>query len=301
MSKEQTVRPQEQPQRRSVTVIGLGPMGRAMAAAYLDRGYEVTLWNRTASRADELVARGAVFAPDVAAAVAANELVVLSLTDFAAVYAVLEPAVPALSGRVLVNLSSDTPDRAREGAEWAAGHGAVQLTGGVTVSPAGVGQADSVILYSGPREVFDRHRAALTVLAGVADHRGEDPGLAALLYQINMGIFWNSMLSYWQAIALAEANGLSATDILPFATATSDSLAGFFAFYAGRIDAGQHAGDVDRLAMGAASVDHVLHTMADAGVDTALPAAVAALFRRGMDAGYGADSFSRLLEVIRKN
>ncbi|WP_428981554.1 NAD(P)-binding domain-containing protein [Nonomuraea composti] len=34
-------------------------MGRAMAGAYLGRGYEVTGWNRTAARADELVARGA--------------------------------------------------------------------------------------------------------------------------------------------------------------------------------------------------------------------------------------------------
>ncbi|MEV4184161.1 NAD(P)-binding domain-containing protein, partial [Streptosporangium canum] len=44
---------------KSVTVIGLGPMGQAMADAYLDGGYEVTVWNRTAGRADRLVARGA--------------------------------------------------------------------------------------------------------------------------------------------------------------------------------------------------------------------------------------------------
>lgn len=125
--------------KQSVTVIGLGPMGRAMAAAFLDRGYAVTLWNRTASRADELVARGAVLAPGVAEALAANEVVVLSLTDYAAMYAVLEPAEAALPGRVLVNLSSDTPERARTAARWAAERGAVHLTGGVTVRPPGSG------------------------------------------------------------------------------------------------------------------------------------------------------------------
>ncbi|CAL9657731.1 hypothetical protein SUDANB176_06864 [Streptomyces sp. enrichment culture] len=51
--------------KQSVTVIGLGPTGQAMAGAFLDRGYDVTVWNRTASRADALVARGAVLAPDV--------------------------------------------------------------------------------------------------------------------------------------------------------------------------------------------------------------------------------------------
>lgn len=43
----------------TVTVIGLGPMGRAMAAAYLDAGYEVTVWNRSPGKDTELVARGA--------------------------------------------------------------------------------------------------------------------------------------------------------------------------------------------------------------------------------------------------
>ncbi|MGX1508276.1 UNVERIFIED_CONTAM: 3-hydroxyisobutyrate dehydrogenase-like beta-hydroxyacid dehydrogenase [Streptomyces graminofaciens] len=285
---------------QSVTVIGLGPMGQAMAGAFLDRGYEVTVWNRTASRADALVTRGAVLAPSVEEALASNELVILSLTDYDAMYATLEPAAAALTGRTLVNLSSDTPERARTAARWAAERGAVQLTGGVTVPPSGIGQAESSTFYSGPRQVFDRHRPALEVITGRTDHRGEDPGLAALMYQIGMVMFWTSMLSYWQAITLADANGLAAADILPHAVETANSLPGFFSFYAERIDAGRHSGDVDRLAMGMASVEHVLHTNADAGVDTTLPAAVVELFRRGMNAGHAADSFSTLVELMKK-
>ncbi|GAB2871568.1 NAD(P)-dependent oxidoreductase [Streptomyces mayteni] len=285
---------------RSVTVVGLGPMGQAMAGAFLDRGYAVTVWNRTASRADDLVARGAVLAPDVAEAVAANEVVILSLTDYAAMYAVLEPAEASLAGRVLVNLSSDTPEKARAAARWADERGAAHLTGGVTVPPAGVGQPESSTFYSGPRGAFDAHRPLLEVVTGRTPYCGEDPGLAALFYQIGMVMFWTSMLSYWQAIALARANGLTAADILPHATDTANSLPGFFAFYAGRVDAGDHRGDVDRLAMGVASVEHILRTNVDAGVDTALPAAVVDLFRRGMDAGHAADSFSSLVELLRK-
>ncbi|MER7833375.1 NAD(P)-binding domain-containing protein [Streptomyces sp. NPDC095602] len=286
--------------KQSVTVIGLGPMGQAMAGAFLDHGYDVTLWNRTASRADALVARGAVLAPTVEEALAANELVVLSLTDYDAMYALLEPASTALAGRVLVNLSSDTPEKARAAARWAAERGAVQLTGGVTVPPSGIGQAESKTFYSGPREVFERHQPALRVITGRTDHQGEDPGLAALMYQIGMVMFWSSMLSYWQAIALADANGLKAADILPHAVETANSLPGFFSFYAERVDAGRHTGDVDRLAMGTASVEHVLHTNADAGVDTTLPAALVELFRRGLDAGHAADSCSALVELMKK-
>lgn len=286
--------------QHSVTVMGLGPMGRAMAAALLGRGYAVTVWNRTASRADDLVARGAVLASSPADAVAANEAVILSLTDYAAVRAVLEPAAPALGGRVLLNLTSATPEEARAGARWAAGHDAVQLTGGVNSSPTGIGQPESYAFYSGPREAFDLHRPVLEALTGRVDHQGEDPGLAALHYQIGMVMFWTSLSGFWQAIALARANGLTAADILPSAAETADSLSETFAFYAERIDAGVHLGDVDRLAMGLASAEHVVVTHAEAGVDTALPSAVADLFRRGVEAGHGTDSSSVLVELMAK-
>lgn len=285
---------------QSVTVIGLGPMGQAMAAAYLDRGYDVTLWNRTRSRADALVERGAVFADSTEKALLANELVILSLTDFDAMYAILEPAKTAIAGRTLVNLSSDTPEKARAGARWVTELGGTHLTGGVLVPPPLIGTADASTFYSGPREAYDKHRAALEVITGKTDYRGEDQGLAALMYQLNMVIFWPSMIAYWQAVAMAKAHGLTAADIAPYATENFAGMGHFIDFYAPRIDAGNHAGDVDRTSMGLASMEHVVHTAADAGVDTAFPAAVHDVFRRAVEAGHGADSFSRAVELMAK-
>ncbi|MFE0424066.1 NAD(P)-dependent oxidoreductase [Streptomyces sp. NPDC058953] len=283
-----------------VTVIGLGPMGAAMVGALLDKGHEVTVWNRTVARAEPLVARGAVLAGSVEEAVGANELVILSLTDYDAMDALLKPVAGALAGRVVVNLSSDTPERTRQGARWVTEQGAEYLVGGVQTPPSGVGSPGTTsTFYSGPREVFERYEDTLGVLTGT-DYRGEDPGLAALMYQIGISMFWTSMLSYLQALALADAHGLKAADVLDHARGTFGSLDMFTGFYAERIDAGNHEGDVDRLAMGTASAEHVLHTMADAGVDTTLPQAVVDLFRRGMAQGYAADSFSTLLEVVKK-
>ncbi|MFE7133033.1 NAD(P)-dependent oxidoreductase [Streptomyces sp. NPDC057638] len=286
------------PAGRSVTVIGLGPMGQAMAGAFLDRGYEVTLWNRTPSRADGLVARGATLATSVEEALRANELVVLSLIDYATMHTVLGQAEDALSGRVVVNLSSDTPRKTEEGARWVTERGAAFLAGGVTSPPSGIGDPASYTFYSGPSEPLERHRATLETLTQV-EYLGEDPSRAALMYQIGMTMFWTSLLSYWQAIALANAHGLKAADILSHAVTTMSANREFFGFYADRIDAGNHAGDVDRLAMGTASAEHVLHTMEDSGVDTTLPKAVLELFERGMASGRAAESVSSLVEEIR--
>ncbi|WP_439674302.1 NAD(P)-dependent oxidoreductase [Embleya sp. MST-111070] len=286
--------------KQAVTVIGLGPMGQAMTRAFLAAGHPVTVWNRTASKADELVAEGAVRADTIEAALAANELVVLSLTDYAAMYALLEPVAAALAGRVLVNLSSDTPEQAREAAEWVGRHGGRQLTGGVQSPPSGIGSPEMSTFYSGPADVFEAHRDTLAVLTGT-DYRGADPGLAALLYQLQMDIFWTSMLSATHALSVARANGISAEEFLPYASSTAASVPGFLAFYAPRLDADDHSGDVDNLAMGVASVEHVLHTTRDSGVDTALPAAVLEIFRRGIAAGHGKDSFTSLSEVFRSS
>ncbi|MFH8366299.1 NAD(P)-dependent oxidoreductase [Streptomyces sp. NPDC018031] len=284
---------------QAVTVIGLGPMGQAMVNAFLGEGYRVTVWNRTASKADDLVAKGAIRAATVREALGAGELVVLSLTDYAAMYALLEPVQESLAGRVIVNLSSDTPDRAREAAAWFAERGARHLTGGVQVPPSGIGDAASATFYSGPREVFDAHRRTLEVLTG-ADYRGADPGLAALYYQLGMDMFWTSMLSWLHALAVADANGIKAAELLPHAVATMTSMPQFLEFYTSRIDAGEHPGDVDRLAMGVASVEHVEHTARASGVDAALPAAVLDIFRRGVAAGHADSSFTSLFEVFRK-
>ncbi|MFG2557039.1 NAD(P)-dependent oxidoreductase [Streptomyces sp. NPDC048581] len=286
-------------QKQPVTVIGLGPMGHAMAVAFLDNGHPVTVWNRTASRADDLVAKGAASASTPAAALSAGELVVLSLTDYDAMYAILEPATHALSGKVVVNLSSDTPEKAREAAKWAARHGAEYLTGGVQASPAGIGEPDSFTFYSGPRHVFEAVKETLEVLTR-ADYRGEDPGLAALYYQLQLDVFWTTALAYLHALAVADAHGISAQDMLPSLSGTVASMPDFFGFYTPRIDAGEHPGDVDRLAMGVASVDHVVRTAEDAGVDATLPAAVLEIFRRGMTTGHAADSFTSLIETFKK-
>ena len=72
-----------------VSIIGLGAMGSALAAAFLKGDHPTTVWNRSAGKADALVARGAVRASTVADAVAASKLVVVCLLNYDTVYEAL--------------------------------------------------------------------------------------------------------------------------------------------------------------------------------------------------------------------
>jgi 3-hydroxyisobutyrate dehydrogenase-like beta-hydroxyacid dehydrogenase len=109
------------------TVLGLGEMGQALAAALLAAGVPTTVWNRTAAKAGTLARRGATVATAVDEAVAASPLVVACLLDHGSVHEVLDPVAGTLTGRSLLNLTTTTPNQARELAGWAAAAGMASL------------------------------------------------------------------------------------------------------------------------------------------------------------------------------
>ncbi|HEY8479470.1 MAG TPA: NAD(P)-binding domain-containing protein [Spirillospora sp.] len=164
---------------KHVSLLGLGAMGSAIARAWLAAGYETTVWNRTARRAEPLAAEGVTVAATAAEAVAASDLVVACLLDDASVGDVL--AGTDLTGKDLVNLTTGTPGQARDRAAWAAGRGARYLDGGIMAVPPMIGKPGSgaFVLYSGSSELFTARRDALAVLAD-ARYVGEDAGSAAL-------------------------------------------------------------------------------------------------------------------------
>ncbi|MEE1800592.1 NAD(P)-binding domain-containing protein [Streptomyces sp. JV176] len=290
-------------QNSAVTVIGLGPMGRAMARTLLAAGHPVTVWNRTASRGDGLVADGATRAAAPGEAVEASDLVILSLTDYRAMYDILGCATASLAGRTLVNLSSDTPDRTREAAAWAAGYGAAFLTGGVMVPAPMVGTQASSVYYSGPAEVMERHRAALTPLGG-ARYLGEDPGLAQMMYQAQLTVFLSTLSALMHATAMLGTAGMKAEETLRELLPFVDSIGAIYR--AGEetpgaaLDAGEHPGSLSTVTMMGATSDHIVETSTSLGLDLALPLAVRAHYRRAIEDGHGGDNWTRIIDGIRE-
>ncbi|MFE9724306.1 NAD(P)-dependent oxidoreductase [Streptomyces sp. NPDC005794] len=285
-----------------VTVIGLGPMGQAMTRTLRTAGHPVTVWNRTAGRADGVVADGATLAATPGEAVEASDLVILSLTDYRAMYDVLDGATASLAGRTLVNLSSDTPDRTREAAAWAAGHDAVFLTGGVMVPAPLVGTEAAYVYYSGPEEVMENHRSVLALL-GTPKYLGQDPGLAQLMYQAQLTLFLTTLSALMHATAMLGTAGMKAGESLPELLSAADSIS--TVFKAGEenpgtaLDAGEHPGDLSTVTMMGATADHIVETSSSLGLDLALPLAVQAHYRRAIEDGHGSDNWTRIIDGIR--
>ncbi|MGW7328915.1 NAD(P)-binding domain-containing protein, partial [Streptomyces sp. NPDC054840] len=76
--------------QHSLTLLGLGDMGTAIARTWLAAGHPLTVWNRTPAKAGALAAEGAAVAASAADAVAASALVVVCLLDDVSVGSTLE-------------------------------------------------------------------------------------------------------------------------------------------------------------------------------------------------------------------
>jgi 3-hydroxyisobutyrate dehydrogenase-like beta-hydroxyacid dehydrogenase len=286
-----------------VTVIGLGPMGRAMTRTLMRAGHPVTVWNRTPGRAGDLVAAGARPAASPAVAVRASDLVIVSLTDYQAMWDVLGGAATALAGRTVVNLSSDTPDRTRAAGEWAAAHGASFLAGGVMVPAPMLGTERSYVYYSGDERGFASHRGTLGHL-GEARYLGDDPGRAQLMYQAHLHVFLTALAGFAHATALVGTAGIAAEEFLPEVMRLFTAIPAMIApdgvaALGARIDAGEHPGTGGSTVMLGATADHIHATAGSVGIATDLPDAVRMLYRRAIDDGYGADGWTRTIDGIR--
>ncbi|MGW1511000.1 NAD(P)-dependent oxidoreductase [Streptomyces sp. NPDC002394] len=286
----------------SVTVLGLGPMGRALAGAFLDAGVRTTVWNRTPGREGDLVERGAAPAASAGEAVAASPLTVICLVDYDATDSVLrDPAVTdALKGRTVVNLSADVPDRARDTGRWAAGHGIGYLDGAIMTPTPTIGTPAGVFLHSGPEPLYAEHRAVLDALGGSHTHLGGDIGRAAAYDVALLDIFWTSMTGYVHALALARAEGISARELAPFAQGIGAILPPLFREWAEDVDGGSYSGEGNPLTSALSTMTHVVHAAEAHGVDASVMRAAETLARRAVDRGHGADGFTRVTRVMER-
>ena len=141
-----------------ISMIGLGAMGTALAKALLKAGHGVTVWNRTPRKMAPLEALGAKGAANVSEAVQASPLVMVCIDNYAATDALFraDDVVPHLSGRTVIQLSTGTPEEARDSETWLRASGADYLDGAIESYPEGIGAADGRLLFCGSEAAFRR-------------------------------------------------------------------------------------------------------------------------------------------------
>jgi 3-hydroxyisobutyrate dehydrogenase len=196
---------------RSVGFIGLGIMGRAMARRLLDAGHRLTVYNRDASKAAELVAAGARQAPTPRAAAEGNDVVITMVTDSAASGNVIlgpEGAVHTMkTGGVIVDMSTINPGSARRIGVALRGRGVGFLDAPVTGMEVRAREGTLSILVGGEKADLEKVRDVLSVLGNRITYMGKQ-GAGQTAKACNQILCAVNMVGIVEALHLAKMGGL---------------------------------------------------------------------------------------------
>ncbi|MES2055143.1 MAG: NAD(P)-binding domain-containing protein [Pseudomonadota bacterium] len=284
-----------------VTIIGLGQMGLKLAELMLEAGKSVTLWNRSADKAAELVARGAQFAPSQAAAIAAGPMTLICVYDYAAADEILnaEGVGAALDGRLVINLGTGSPEDARDAEAYVTRRGGRYLDGAIQAAPSQMGQDDTPILISGSAAVFAEALPVLNILAGNPTHLGERIDAAAFMDLATLSYVYGAFGGFLHGARIAESVDISVATFGRIVAQISPTFGAFFKHEAAVIDSGDFAITESPLRISIPAVERILRTSEGLGINTELPALLHQWLGRAGQAGLADEELAAMIKILR--
>lgn len=284
-----------------VTVIGLGAMGATIAGLFIRRGRRVTLWNRSAAKAEALIGQGASLADTAEAAVRASPVVVMCVYDYKAADAILgAPGVAeAMAGRILVQLTTGSPDDARKSMEWCRQYGVQYVEGAIQAAPSQMGKPDTPLLLSGEQGSYESVQALLKDLAGNLVYLGERIEAASTMDLATLSYVYGAMAGFLHGARIAEVEGLDVAQYGRIVNEISPSFGAFFRHEGSVIQSGDFTITESPLRISVEATQRILQSSKEAGINIEIPALIADLLTRADAAGLGNQELAALIKVLR--
>lgn len=174
---------------QSITILGCGLMGTAFAQAYLQKGYDVTVWNRNHEKCLPLVSQGAKMADSITQALIASPVVLTLVLDYQSLRTLLEKHEDKLDGLDVINLITGSPQDAALMDDYISGLGGHYLDGAISAYPDDIGREATIVNYAGSKDVWARHESTLLIAAGRSRWVGSPVGAANVLDTAMVGAF----------------------------------------------------------------------------------------------------------------
>ncbi|HTK06531.1 MAG TPA: NAD(P)-dependent oxidoreductase [Ktedonobacteraceae bacterium] len=204
--------------------IGLGHLGLPMATNLLNAGYSLLVYNRTASKAESLVAQGAQLMTRLADVVTTGGIVATIVWDDAALESVvMSDGFLAQLGPGGVHLSMTTvlPETSKKLAAIHAQHGSVYIEAPIFGRPEAAVARQLWIPFAGPQRAKERVRPLLKAMGGqgIFDF-GEEVGAATLVKLVGNFLIISAARSLGEALTMAEKNGVDPKAVVEMLTQT---------------------------------------------------------------------------------
>jgi len=195
----------------SIAFIGTGVMGRSMAGHLLDAGHRLVVFNRTTSKAEALLARGAEWTNSAGEAASRADIVITIVgypADVEDVYLASGGVVErARDGALLIDMTTSTPSLAVRIAEAARARGLNALDAPVSGGDVGAREARLTIMVGGDAGAYQRALPLFEIMGKTVTHMG-GPGTGQHTKMANQIAIAGTMLSVVESLAYARATGL---------------------------------------------------------------------------------------------
>ncbi|MBA3534459.1 MAG: NAD(P)-dependent oxidoreductase [Ardenticatenales bacterium] len=194
-----------------VGFIGLGIMGMGMARRLIDAGYPVTLWNRTASRAETLIEQGAIWAESPRAVAARSDIIITIVSDTRDVEEVILGESGVLhgvrAGSLVIDMSTISPVATQAIAAHLARQGAAMLDAPVSGGSEGAAMGTLSIMVGGSDEDVARARPVLETMGKRITHVGGN-GAGQVVKLMNQIVVVGNCLAMCEALLFAQKSGV---------------------------------------------------------------------------------------------
>ncbi|MGC2418197.1 MAG: NAD(P)-dependent oxidoreductase [Candidatus Acidiferrales bacterium] len=200
----------------NVGFIGLGLMGKPMAQNLVRAGFPLTVWNRTKSKADDLVRAGAKLAANPREVAAQSDVLITIVSDPPALEEVLfgSGALEALrNGTILIDSSTVSPDTARRVASACSKRGVDFLDAPVTGGTWGAEKGELVFMVGGEAAVLERAKPVLEAMGKRFFLLG--PNGAGQTVKLGMNLLLALEIDAWaESLALVTKAGVPAERLI---------------------------------------------------------------------------------------
>ncbi len=288
---------------RKVAVIGTGRMGSTLAVALLNKGFVTTAWNRTAAKAEPLSRLGVRVTKSMLEALDQANAVVVNVNSYDSSFELLGhlEIEAALRGKVLVQLSSGTPDEARKMQSWAQRLGIEYLDGAIMSYPAGIGKPEATVLYSGPEELFQRAKPILLAFGGNAMFVGNEIGHASALDVALLIWATSTMTGFLQGYIVCEAENLPVEKYMQLVKGLMPVMESSVADLFARVRAKEYDNTQAALETWAVGPREMIAWCKAHGTDHSFADPQLLLMEKAVKAGKGQADFAYLYEVLKKS
>ena len=278
--------------------IGLGQMGRGMAARLLDRGHELIVWNRTQAAAEAAQARGATIAGCPSDALDA-EVVITMLADDAAVEAVwitsaLIEKMPTAA--VHLNMASVSLRMAQRLGALHRDRGAQFVSAPVFGRPQAAASGQLDIVAAGPRDAVGRCVPLFEALGERWFDLGTEAAHANIVKIARNFLLGAIIQSLGEAFALVQKSGVDAAQFLDIITSTSMSAPAYKNY--GRLIIEKPSEATFTLKLGMKDVELALQAGSDIGVPLVMAALIREQHLAAIARGYGDKDWASLGNYI---